>query len=224
MVVLATTATAVVAPLVTAGTAWAAPTSSVSARGRTAIMGDMFTLPAVTVSTPVRAAASPSSVVFGVVRPVTTTEGAGPVTTTTGLATTTTGAEPEVAGEPAVTTTVPAQPSSGPAVSPSTSAVSGDPGSSMPGWMVPIFSCIRFHESTDEYGINTGNGYFGAYQMLPGTWDTAVAGAGFGTWDGQVWADGRADLAPPWMQDRAAVWLALHVGWGQWSTAPLCGE
>jgi hypothetical protein len=84
--------------------------------------------------------------------------------------------------------------------------------------MGSVLACIRFHESTDTYTDATGNGYFGAYQFLPSTWDTAVTGAGY-----PEYADGRADLAPSWVQDAAAVWLAENVGWGQWSTAPECG-
>lgn len=80
------------------------------------------------------------------------------------------------------------------------------------------FACIRQHESTDNYSIDTGNGYYGAYQFAPSTWNTAVAGAGYGSY-----ANGRADLAPASVQDAAASWLQAHAGWGQWSTASLCG-
>ena len=55
-----------------------------------------------------------------------------------------------------------------------------------------VWACIRAHESGDNYATNTGNGYTGAYQMLPHTWDVAVAGAGW-----PQYANGRADLAPP---------------------------
>ena len=33
-------------------------------------------------------------------------------------------------------------------------------------------------ESGGNYAINTGNGYYGAYQFLPSTWDTAASHAG----------------------------------------------
>ena len=81
-----------------------------------------------------------------------------------------------------------------------------------------VWACIRAHESGGDYATNTGNGYTGAYQMLPHTWDVAVSGAGW-----PQYANGRADLAPPAVQDSAAVWLQARYGWGQWSTAAGCG-
>lgn len=81
-----------------------------------------------------------------------------------------------------------------------------------------IWACIRQHESGGNYSINTGNGYYGAYQFLPSTWNAAVRGAGY-----PQYANGRADLAPPYVQDAAALWLQAHSGWGQWSTAAGCG-
>jgi hypothetical protein len=81
-----------------------------------------------------------------------------------------------------------------------------------------IWACIRRLESGNNYAANTGNGYFGAYQFLPGTWNSAASGAGY-----PQYANGRADLAPPAAQDAAAMWLQAHSGWGQWSTASRCG-
>jgi hypothetical protein len=81
-----------------------------------------------------------------------------------------------------------------------------------------IWACIRRLESGGNYAANTGNGYFGAYQFLPGTWNSAVSGAGY-----PQYANGRANLAPPAVQDAAAVWLQAHSGWAQWSTASRCG-
>jgi resuscitation-promoting factor RpfA len=81
-----------------------------------------------------------------------------------------------------------------------------------------IWACIRRLESGNNYAANTGNGYFGAYQFLPGSWNSAVSGAGY-----PQYANGRADLAPPAAQDAAAMWLQAHSGWGQWSTASRCG-
>lgn len=39
-------------------------------------------------------------------------------------------------------------------------------------------ACTREHESGGDYGIATGNGYFGAYQFVPSTWDSTAADAG----------------------------------------------
>jgi len=33
---------------------------------------------------------------------------------------------------------------------------------------------VRMCESTDNYAINTGNGYFGAYQFGQSTWDNTA--------------------------------------------------
>jgi hypothetical protein len=81
-----------------------------------------------------------------------------------------------------------------------------------------VWACIRRLESGNNYAANTGNGYFGAYQFLPGTWNSAVSGAGHPRYE-----NGRADLAPAAVQDAAAVWLQVHSGWSQWSTASRCG-
>ena len=81
-----------------------------------------------------------------------------------------------------------------------------------------IWACIRERESGGDYSTNTGNGYSGAYQFLPGTWNAAVTGAGY-----PQYANGEAWEAPPYVQDAAAQWLQIHSGWGQWSTAAGCG-
>ncbi len=83
-----------------------------------------------------------------------------------------------------------------------------------------VWGCIREHESGDNYADadSGGNGHFGAYQFSRGTWNTAVTGAGW-----PQYANGRADHAPPGVQDSAAVWLQAHAGWSQWSTARGCG-
>ena len=70
-----------------------------------------------------------------------------------------------------------------------------------------ITACIRQRESGGNYAINTGNGYFGAYQFTPGTWNNAVSGAGH-----PEYANGRADLAPPEIQDAAFWWLFDQPG------------
>jgi peptidoglycan hydrolase CwlO-like protein len=42
----------------------------------------------------------------------------------------------------------------------------------------PFLVCTRMRESGGNYAINTGNGYYGAYQFLPSTWDTVASHAG----------------------------------------------
>jgi muramidase (phage lysozyme) len=37
---------------------------------------------------------------------------------------------------------------------------------------------VRQHESGGRYNINTGNGYYGAYQFLPSTWNATASRAG----------------------------------------------
>ena len=82
-----------------------------------------------------------------------------------------------------------------------------------------VWACIRDHESGDNYGEATGNGFYGAYQFLPSTWDHVVEALGLAQY-----ADGRPDLAPPTVQDQAAVWLQANSGWGQWpETSVACG-
>jgi peptidoglycan hydrolase CwlO-like protein len=78
-----------------------------------------------------------------------------------------------------------------------------------PGWQ-PLggtFACIRQMESGDNYSEPGG----GAYQFLDSTWHSL----------GQP---GTASDAPPWVQDAMAVALQQRSGWGQWTTAPLCGR
>jgi uncharacterized protein YabE (DUF348 family) len=52
---------------------------------------------------------------------------------------------------------------------------------------------LRMCESHGNYQINTGNGYYGAYQFSAGTWNSLNTGYA------------RADLAPPSVQDAAII-------------------
>ena len=70
------------------------------------------------------------------------------------------------------------------------------------------FAQLRQCESGGNYRINTGNGYYGAYQFAQGTWN----GLGF---------SGRPDQASPATQDAAAAKLQARSGWGQW---PACSR
>jgi Transglycosylase-like domain len=70
----------------------------------------------------------------------------------------------------------------------------------------PVWERLRRCESGGQYNVNTGNGFYGAYQFVPSTW----RGLGF---------PGMPHQAPPDMQDEAAQTLQARSGWGQW---PAC--
>lgn len=67
---------------------------------------------------------------------------------------------------------------------------------------------LRQCESGGNYSINTGNGYYGAYQFSPRTWRSL----GYA---------GLPNQAPPHVQDEAAARLKARSGWGQW---PACSR
>ena len=71
-----------------------------------------------------------------------------------------------------------------------------------------LWARLRACESGGRYNINSGNGFYGAYQFLPRTW----RGLGF---------PGLPHQAPPEMQDEAARKLQARSGWGQW---PVCSR
>jgi len=70
----------------------------------------------------------------------------------------------------------------------------------------PVWERLRRCESGGRYDINTGNGFYGAYQFVASTW----RGLGY---------PGMPHQAPPSMQDEAARQLQARSGWGQW---PAC--
>ena len=70
----------------------------------------------------------------------------------------------------------------------------------------PVWERLRRCESGGRYDINTGNGFYGAYQFVPSTW----RGLGF---------PGMPHDAPGHIQDAAAQKLQARSGWGQW---PAC--
>jgi hypothetical protein len=70
------------------------------------------------------------------------------------------------------------------------------------------FYKLRLCESGDRYGLNTGNGYFGAYQFSLATW----RGLGY---------QGRPDRARHITQDAAARRLHSREGWRAW---PSCAR
>ncbi len=67
---------------------------------------------------------------------------------------------------------------------------------------------LRKCESGGRYNLNTGNGYYGAYQFSPTTWTRL----GF---------EGMPHEASPATQDAAARKLQAKAGWGQW---PACSR
>ena len=71
-----------------------------------------------------------------------------------------------------------------------------------------VWARLRQCESGGRYNINSGNGFYGAYQFHPRTW----RGLGF---------PGLPHQAPPEMQDEAARKLQARSGWGQW---PACSR
>lgn len=98
-----------------------------------------------------------------------------------------------------------------PAPAPTPPPAAGVDGSSAAAWAAsPGVACIRDHESGDDYGTNTGNGYYGAYQDSLSTWESNG-----GT--------GLPSDAPPEVQDQINYQIWLSGGWGQWGTAAGCG-
>lgn len=82
-----------------------------------------------------------------------------------------------------------------------------------------IWQCIAMAESNDDPAADSGNGYFGAFQFAPATWDYAVTLIGL-----PQYATGRADEAPFEVQLAAAQALEAQDGWTPWpDTAPECG-
>ncbi len=71
-----------------------------------------------------------------------------------------------------------------------------------------LWQRLRNCEAGGRYERNSGNGYYGAYQMSAGTWHSL----GFG---------GLPHQAPPEVQDQAARKLQARGGWGQW---PACSR
>lgn len=66
-----------------------------------------------------------------------------------------------------------------------------------------VWRALRECESHNRYDLNTGNGYYGAYQFKLGTWQNL----GF---------SGYPHQATPAVQDEAARVLQAKLGWGQW--------
>ncbi len=71
-----------------------------------------------------------------------------------------------------------------------------------------VWLALRRCESGGNYGENTGNGYYGAYQFALSTW-SAIGYVGL-----------PSEASPP-VQDRAAAQLHNLVGWSAW---PQCAS
>ncbi len=69
---------------------------------------------------------------------------------------------------------------------------------------------LRMCESTNTYSINTGNGYYGAYQFDLSTWQS-VGGSGY------------PNNASPAEQDYRALYLYRMRGWEPWTCARILG-
>jgi hypothetical protein len=85
-------------------------------------------------------------------------------------------------------------------------AVVGSPATIAPvatGSLSAAFAAIRRCESSGNYSLNTGNGYYGAYQFSAATW-SRLGGSGI------------ASSASPAAQDAAAYKLYQSSGWGAW--------
>jgi hypothetical protein len=68
---------------------------------------------------------------------------------------------------------------------------------------------VRQCESGGNYRINTGNGYYGAYQFHAGTW-RGIGGGRYSSY---------AHQAPKFAQDHMAYRLWKRSGWGPWGCA-----
>lgn len=71
-----------------------------------------------------------------------------------------------------------------------------------------VWKRLRICESNNNYSINTGNGYYGAYQFSLSTW-RSVGGSGY------------PHNNSPAEQDKRAQILQARSGWGQW---PACSR
>jgi hypothetical protein len=69
---------------------------------------------------------------------------------------------------------------------------------------------LRMCESSNRYAVNTGTGYYGAYQFDLPTWRS-------------VGGQGRPDQAGPAEQDYRALYLYRMRGWQPWQCATMLG-
>jgi hypothetical protein len=69
---------------------------------------------------------------------------------------------------------------------------------------------LRICESSDNYKINTGNGFYGAYQFTRATWNSLHTGYAY------------AHQAPPRVQDKAIIRNTLRSAGGISTQNPGC--
>jgi hypothetical protein len=108
----------------------------------------------------------------------------------------------QVASEEALLAELQTPPSAGPPTPSGLAAVAGPGASSTAGG---AFAELRQCESSGNYQVDTGNGYYGAYQFDLQTW----ASLGY---------SGLPSDAPPAVQDQAAERLQAQRGWEPWPT------
>lgn len=102
------------------------------------------------------------------------------------------------------------QPTAAPTSTPDPEPTADPPG----GPTATQWAAVRACESGGNYSINTGNGYYGAYQFLPATWASLA-----NSFMPQV-AGILPHQASPAQQDAMAAELYRRYGRGQW---PVCG-
>ncbi len=75
-------------------------------------------------------------------------------------------------------------------------------------------ACIRYYESRNEWHLASGNGYYGAYQFLLGTWAAHAP---------RHWTR-YPNLASPAQQTFVAwrTYIADGRSWREWGTAGSC--
>ncbi len=117
---------------------------------------------------------------------------------------------PEPTAAPTPDPTPDPTPTPEPVVEPQPVAVAPDSGPSADQW-----AALRACESGGNYAIDSGNGYFGAYQFAPSTWDW-IAGIADPSLVGTL-----PHLAGPAQQDAMALALFNMSGAGSW---PVCGQ
>lgn len=88
---------------------------------------------------------------------------------------------------------------SGPPTNAATSLSGGPPN------IQQYLAAVKQHESGGDYKSNSGDGAYGAYQFIPHTWNAMAQASGNGKY-----ANGRADQAPPAVQDAVAYYMAQN--------------
>ncbi|MFN8041288.1 MAG: transglycosylase family protein [Acidimicrobiales bacterium] len=149
-----------------------------------------------------------------------TTESSSAPSTTAAPATTATTAAAPTTTAPTATKAqaVPAAPAAPPttaapkpvATTPPTTAAPKPVGGSSSD--MAFLACVRQRESGGNYGIDTGNGYYGAYQFAQSTWDNTARHAGRGDLVGR-----KPSQASPGDQDAMALHLLQWVGRSPWA-------